>query len=91
MCRSRRELSNAYSLAKFGFDTAENEPSKVWPIKRYSGNPYIASRPSALEQEGPQRVRLRALEEGAAEPLRQRRDRRLAARDVRLCFFLTPS
>ena len=29
MCRSRRELSNAYLLAKFGFDTAENEPSKV--------------------------------------------------------------
>ena len=27
MCRSRRELSNAYLLAKFGFDTAENEPS----------------------------------------------------------------
>ena len=25
MCRSRRELSNAYLLAKFGFDTAENE------------------------------------------------------------------
>ena len=29
MCRSRRELSNAYLLAKFGFDAAENEPSKV--------------------------------------------------------------
>ena len=27
MCRSRRELSNAYFLAKFRFDTAENEPS----------------------------------------------------------------
>ena len=27
--RSRRELSNAYLLAKFRFDTAENEPSKV--------------------------------------------------------------
>ena len=26
LCRSRRELSNAYLLAKFGFDTAENEP-----------------------------------------------------------------
>ena len=35
MCRSRRELSNAYLvvLAKFGFDTAENEPSKVCPIE----------------------------------------------------------
>ena len=35
-CRSRRELfqidpnSNAYLLAKFGFDTAENEPFKIW-------------------------------------------------------------
>ena len=27
--RARRELSNAYLLAKFGFDTAENEPFKV--------------------------------------------------------------
>ena len=26
-CRSRRELSNAYFLANFRFDTAENEPS----------------------------------------------------------------
>ena len=32
MCRSRRELSNAYLLAKFGFDTAENEPCKVCRI-----------------------------------------------------------
>ena len=29
LCRSRRELSNAYFLAKFGFDTAENEPCQV--------------------------------------------------------------
>ena len=26
LCRSRRELSNEYLLAKCGFDTAENEP-----------------------------------------------------------------
>ena len=26
LCRSRRELSNEYLLAKFGFDAAENEP-----------------------------------------------------------------
>ena len=39
LCRSRRELSNAYLLAKFGFDTAglpasqpaENDPCKVCP------------------------------------------------------------
>ena len=30
--RSRRELSNAYFLAKFGFDPAENEPYKVCRI-----------------------------------------------------------
>ena len=29
LCRSRRELSNTYLLAKFGFDTPENEPCKV--------------------------------------------------------------
>ena len=29
MCRFRRELSNEYLLATFGFDTAENELSKV--------------------------------------------------------------
>ena len=34
LCRSRRELSNAYLLAKFGFDTAENEPCKVKPALR---------------------------------------------------------
>ena len=31
--RSRRELSHEYSLAKIGFDTAENKPSKVWPAE----------------------------------------------------------
>ena len=30
LCRSRRELSNEYLLAKFGFDTAENELLEVW-------------------------------------------------------------
>ena len=35
LCRSRRELSNAYLLAKFGFDTAENEPCKVCPLSVY--------------------------------------------------------
>ena len=37
LCRSRRELSNEYLLAKIGVDTAENDPLKVnlidklWP------------------------------------------------------------
>ena len=30
MCRSRRELSNEYLLAKIDVDTAKNEPSKAW-------------------------------------------------------------
>ena len=33
LCRSRRELSNEYLLAKFGFDTAENEPCEVHKFK----------------------------------------------------------
>ena len=33
LCRSRRELSNAYLLAKIGVDTAENEPLEVWGRK----------------------------------------------------------
>ena len=32
LCRSRRELSNDYLLAKIGVDTAENEPCKVCPL-----------------------------------------------------------
>ena len=38
LCRSRRELSNEYLLAKFGigrFDTAENEPCKVCLLSAY--------------------------------------------------------
>ena len=34
MCRSRRELSNEYLVAKFGFDKAENELSKVCRSKQ---------------------------------------------------------
>ena len=49
LCRSRRELSDEYllSLAKFGFDTAENEPSKVRsPIA--VENPRMRKRPSKI-------------------------------------------
>ena len=31
-CRSRQELSSAYFVAKFGFDTEENEPRKVCDV-----------------------------------------------------------
>ena len=30
LCRSRRELSNEYLLAKISVDRAENEPLEVW-------------------------------------------------------------
>ena len=33
LCRPRRELSNAYFLAKFCLDTAENEPCQVCPTE----------------------------------------------------------
>ena len=36
MCRSRRKLSNEYLLAKFGFDTAQNEPDLVFLIFLFS-------------------------------------------------------
>ena len=50
MCRSRRELSNAYLLAKFRFDTAENEPCKVCRI------PLIQADGRAAEGGGSQRA-----------------------------------
>ena len=40
LCRSRRELSNKYLLAKFGFDTAENELCKVCPLSAYRSPRY---------------------------------------------------
>ena len=54
MCRSRRELSNAYLLAKFGFDTAENEPSKVCPIEPRRVLRVPAGVEDGLEGEGPE-------------------------------------
>ena len=41
LCRSRRELSKEYLLAKFAFDTAENEPCKVCPLSAYR-SPQVA-------------------------------------------------
>ena len=32
LCRSRREIPNEYLVAEIGFDTAENEPCKAWPL-----------------------------------------------------------
>ena len=41
LCRSRRELSNAYFVAKFGLDTAENEPCQVCPTERSAPSPDV--------------------------------------------------
>ena len=50
LCRSRRELSNEYLLAKFGFDTAENKPyhfvsssSREFEFKLWNFEPLICS------------------------------------------------
>ena len=41
LCRSRRELSNDYLFAKFGFDTTENEPCKDCPLSAYRSPRFI--------------------------------------------------
>ena len=51
LCKFRGELSNAYLLAKFGFDTAENEPSKVCRIWCACRDPASASRHLRLRDE----------------------------------------
>ena len=53
LCRSLRELSNAYLLAKIGVDTAENEPLEVWGENsiQYSLHSY-AARGIAASSEG---------------------------------------
>ena len=62
LCRSRRELSDAYLLAKFGFDTAETEPCEVcvpWGLRYLiglselppSGTPKLASNPLLGDRE----------------------------------------
>ena len=59
LCRSRRELSDEYSLAKIDFDTAENEPCKVCPL-------YVYRSPRFDEPAGGEPVEADA--EAAAEP-----------------------
>ena len=38
MCRSRRELSHEYLIAKIGLDAAENEPSEILKFGLSSDN-----------------------------------------------------
>ena len=54
LCRSRRELSNEYLFAKFGFDTAENEPCKVCPLSAYRSPRYPA--PRGHSEDSPRRA-----------------------------------
>ena len=55
-----KELSNAYLLAKFGFDTAENEPCQVCPIEQCS-----SQRPLPLPPPQRQEVPVRRKPTGA--------------------------
>ena len=72
LCRSRRELSNAYLLAKFGFDTAENEPCQICPIEPCQnllssqaafevGQPALVGTPRRARRCGPRRPARRTL------------------------------
>ena len=81
MCRSRRELSNAYLLAKFGVDTAENEPAKnLQKFSKKSENfANFENARSALRERA-----LRALQRAQGEPARLPEARRRgAAREAR--------
>ena len=49
LCRSRRELSTAYLVAKIGFDRAENEPRKVCPLFVYR-SPKFLGKPASLRE-----------------------------------------
>ena len=87
LCRSRRELSNAYLLAKFGLDTAENEP---WLD---SGSPWFVVRarvgaaraPSPRTRPGPRGVQ-RGVRRRATRPAPGRRPT-MGVRERRLAKF----
>ena len=55
LCRSRRELSNAYLLAKIGVDTAENEPCKVCPLSVYRSPRSPEYKPVVRDEASPPR------------------------------------
>ena len=72
--RARRELSNAYLLAKFRLDTAENEPCKVCtapalqvaaPVRPLPGN--AGTTASFSSPSGPRSPRARAASELVAD------------------------
>ena len=102
MCRSRRELSNAYLLAKIGVDTAENEPLEVWAENSIHYSLHSLVGPRLLLELRLILARLRVLPSLLVEPRRRRvgdvRDRevrvhRVDAEPVRgraqgLCFSI---
>ena len=55
-CRSRKMLQNAYLDVKIGFDTEENEPSKVFDffnfssLQRFNFDRAVASDSSSLHE-----------------------------------------
>ena len=63
LCRSRWELSNAYLLAKFGLDTAENEPCQVCPIEQCS-SPAMDRSIGAVPFASPPRMRKMTMSTG---------------------------
>ena len=84
MCRSRRELSNEYLLAKIGFDTAENEPLEVWGklFNIFQSCPYLTlsnPQPRHLAQLPPQLARNEADAARARKEQDERKEAEAAA------------
>ena len=80
LCRSRRELSNAYLLAKIGVDTAENEPREVWGENsiQYSLHSLEVTPPRRLRPGTPRKAaRLQATPRRRSRPGTPRRAARL--------------
>ena len=76
LCRSRRELSNEYLLAKIGVDTAENEPLEVWG-KIFNIIHWCPYSPTAVSSEV-QRIDAAHVRVVAAERIRRAQGRALA-------------
>ena len=83
LCRSRRELSNAYFLAKVGFDTADNEPCKVCPLSAYRPPRSFCTLVTELCYSGTPHARGAACKEGPAYSLRNYGFRSPTRRSVR--------
>ena len=91
-CRSRRKLSNEYFLAKFGFDTAENEHRKVCDVgacrvscSLSSGYPAGLARRSSARRPGPSTCRRKprawTSSSSPSSPTRARRQPRSRSHD----------